>query len=155
MPDSLTHAGGVVFRRRDTATEYLLVAAKNAPDEWVLPKGHIDRDEAPDAAARREVAEETGIDARLIGRIPGRVNFAAVHDGAPEVVRAVFYLMEYVGDAETDPETGAGPDTGTASENRALRWLLLDDARAALTFPESRDVLVRAEELRVLSQQAR
>lgn len=143
MPDSITHAGGAVFRRRGDTVEYLLVAAKDTADEWVLPKGHIDRDEPPEAAAIREVTEETGILARSVGRIPGRVNFAAVHDGAPEVVRAIFYLMEYAGDADTQ------------AENRALRWLALDDALAALPFPESRDVLTRAEELRALSEQAR
>ena len=143
MPDSITHAGGAVFRRHDDTIEYLLVAAKNAPDEWVLPKGHVAADEDPGAAALREVAEEAGIMARTVGSIPGRVTFAAVHDGAPEVVTAVFYLMEYRGDAEG------------ASENRALRWLPLDDALAALTFPESRDMLTRAEELRLMSEQAR
>lgn len=143
MPDSITHAGGAVFRRRGDTVEYLLVAAKDTADEWVLPKGHIDRNESLETAAIREVAEETGVTARIVGRIPGRVNFAAVHDGAPEVVRAIFFLMEHSGDADIP------------AENRALHWLALDDALAALAFPESRDVLSRAEELRVLSEQAR
>ena len=59
------------------------------------------------------------------------------------MVEAVFYLMEYSGEADTH------------SENRALRWLELDRALAALTFPESRDVLSRAEELRRMSERAR
>lgn len=143
MPNTITHAGGAIFRRRGTTIEYLLVAATNTPDEWVLPKGHIEAGEDPGTAAIREVAEETGINARTIGPIPGRVNFAAVHDGAPEVVRAIFYLMEYQSDADIP------------CEDRALRWLGLEDALAALTFPESRDVLRRAEELRLLSEQAR
>ena len=66
-----------------------------------------------------------------------------VRAGVPEVVTAIFYLMEYRGDADG------------ASENRTLRWLPLDDALAALTFPESRDMLTRAEELRLMSEQAR
>lgn len=143
MPDSLTHAGGAVFRRRGDTIEYLLVAAKDTADEWVLPKGHIDGNETPEAAAVREVAEETGLKAGVVGPIPGRVNFAAVHDGAPEVVRAKFFLMAHEGDA------------GIVPEARALRWLPLEDAIAALAFPESRDVLTRAEELRLLSEQAR
>lgn len=143
MPDSLTHAGGAVFRQRDGAIEYLLVAAKDTADEWVLPKGHIDGDETPETAALREVAEETGLKASVIGPIPGRVNFAAVHDGTPEVVRAKFYLMACEGAAEG------------ATETRAQRWLPHEEAIAALAFPESRDVLIRAEELRLLSEQAR
>ena len=143
MPDTITHAGGAVFRRHDDTIEYLLVAAKNAPDEWVLPKGHVAAGEDPGAAASREVAEEAGIMARTIGSIPGRVTFATIHDGVPEVVTAIFHLMEYRGDADG------------ASENRTLRWLPLDDALAALTFPESRDMLTPAEELRLMSEQAR
>lgn len=143
MSDTITHAGGAVFRLRDDAIEYLLVSVTNTPGEWVLPKGHIDAGEAPDAAALREVMEETGITASIIGPIPGQVNFAAVHDGAPEIVRAKFYLMAYQGNAET------------VSEKRAPRWLPLEEALSTLTYPESRDVLTRAEELRLLSEQAR
>jgi 8-oxo-dGTP pyrophosphatase MutT (NUDIX family) len=143
MPDTLTHAGGAVFRQRGDAIEYLLVAATGRAGEWVLPKGHLDAGENPAAAALREVAEEAGIDARMVGAIPGRVKFASVHDGAAEVVNAIFYLMEYSG------------ETDAPSENRTLRWLPLGDARAALTFPESRDVLSRAEELRLMADRAR
>ncbi len=35
--------------------------------EWSFPKGHIERDEAPQDAARREVREETGIEVALDG----------------------------------------------------------------------------------------
>ena len=34
---------------------------------WLPPGGHIENNEVPDAAAVREVAEETGIRARLVG----------------------------------------------------------------------------------------
>ena len=35
--------------------------------EWAFPKGHIEQDEAPEAAAGREVHEETGIEIALDG----------------------------------------------------------------------------------------
>ncbi|MFT7572682.1 MAG: 8-oxo-dGTP pyrophosphatase MutT (NUDIX family) [Paracoccaceae bacterium] len=143
MPDTITHAGGAIFRQRGTTIEYLLVAATGNTGDWVLPKGHIDAGEDPAIAALREVAEEAGIAARVLGPVPGRLRFPAVHDGKAEVVEAIFYLMEYTGEADSQ------------SENRSLRWLSLDDALATLTFAESREVLSRAEELRLLSDQAR
>lgn len=55
-----SHAGGVVFRRRLGATEFLLVEATDKTDEWVLPKGHVEDGETDPIAATREVLEETG-----------------------------------------------------------------------------------------------
>jgi predicted NUDIX family NTP pyrophosphohydrolase len=43
----LAHPGGPIFRRRDAGA-------------WTIPKGEIEQDEEPLAAARRELAEETG-----------------------------------------------------------------------------------------------
>ena len=34
--------------------------------EWVLPKGHLEAGETPEAAARRAVREETGLDVRIV-----------------------------------------------------------------------------------------
>src|SRR5690606_32924362 len=45
----LGHPGGPFWARRDAGA-------------WTIPKGEIDPDEAPSAAARREFAEETGHD---------------------------------------------------------------------------------------------
>ena len=49
---------------------------------WELPGGWMHADEAPDAAARREVAEELGIDVELddgSGRIDGDWDFKREH----------------------------------------------------------------------------
>ena len=42
-----------------------MVQASNDPDQWVLPKGHIEPDEDPRHCAIREVKEETGVWARI------------------------------------------------------------------------------------------
>ena len=55
-----TSAGGVVFRRgADGVVRFLLI--KDSYDNWGFPKGHVEKDEPPLGAARREVAEETGL----------------------------------------------------------------------------------------------
>jgi 8-oxo-dGTP pyrophosphatase MutT (NUDIX family) len=45
--------------------EILLVYHRKL-DVWLPPGGHIDRDETPDAAVRRELKEEVGIDVELV-----------------------------------------------------------------------------------------
>jgi 8-oxo-dGTP pyrophosphatase MutT (NUDIX family) len=60
-------AGILLYRRRSTGAEVLLVHpggpfwARRDDGAWSIPKGEFDASEAPEAAARREFAEETGI----------------------------------------------------------------------------------------------
>lgn len=120
-----THAGGVVYRITDRGPEFLVVTARRQPDQWVLPKGHIERGERPEETAVREVAEETGVVAAIERPLPAVV----IHlDG--EEQRIEFFLMRAVRD-------------GGAREGRRLAWLTPDAALAALPFEESRR-LVRA-----------
>ena len=71
---ALTHAGGVVYRGDGAARRVLLVRAKPAPHDWVLPKGHLERGETPEETARREVREEAGVDAEPL-RYAGTIEF--------------------------------------------------------------------------------
>ncbi len=50
-------AGGIVL---DESGDQVLLLIRPSRDEVRLPKGHIERDEEPVAAALREVQEETG-----------------------------------------------------------------------------------------------
>lgn len=51
-------AGGIVLRQAETPL--FAVVRPRKRNEWVLPKGRLDRGETPRAAAEREVIEETG-----------------------------------------------------------------------------------------------
>jgi 8-oxo-dGTP diphosphatase len=52
-----------VFRRRNNDLQVLAIQRKGEPamGEWALPGGHANQEEIPEVAARRELAEETGI----------------------------------------------------------------------------------------------
>jgi predicted NUDIX family NTP pyrophosphohydrolase len=62
-------AGLLLFRRQDNEVEVLLghmggpFWAKKDAAAWSLPKGELEPDEEPEAAARREFAEELGLPA--------------------------------------------------------------------------------------------
>jgi len=111
--------------------EYLLAQAKRAPQEWVLPKGHIERGEGTKEAAVREVREESGVWACL-KRALKDVSFTV--DGERVTVR--FYLMEAV-------EEGNATD-----ERRQHVWLPLNEALARISHAESQDLLRLAEQER-------
>ena len=57
-------AGAVVHRTANRTTEVLLIHRPRY-DDWSLPKGHLDNGETYEAAAAREVEEETGFTGEL------------------------------------------------------------------------------------------
>ncbi len=72
-PKRETSAGGVVFRLTPEGPKFLLI--KDAYHKWGLPKGHLDRGEVPEAAARREVGEETGLQDLVMHRPLGMIDW--------------------------------------------------------------------------------
>jgi ADP-ribose pyrophosphatase YjhB (NUDIX family) len=126
-----THAGGVVFRSA-TETEYLLVRpSKRQGDEWVLPKGHIKKHETSAEAARREVAEETGVTAGIVQPL-GVISFVANQ----ERVHALFFLMEFL---EEDKARKEKP-------GREHRWFALDAALHQSIHPQTKELLQLADQ---------
>ena len=61
----LTHAGGVVYRRKYEGSAVLVGEASRDRSQWVLPKDNIEPGEDPRVTAVREVREETGHWARV------------------------------------------------------------------------------------------
>src|SRR5436190_15495980 len=53
----------LVFRKTDNQTQILLIRRKNEPfkDSWAIPGGFVDENEDLEAAAKRELLEETQI----------------------------------------------------------------------------------------------
>ena len=59
-----------------------------------LPKGHPDGDETPEQAATREVAEETGVAAELVGEL-GETHYRYERKRRRVAKRVAFFLFEY------------------------------------------------------------
>jgi ADP-ribose pyrophosphatase YjhB (NUDIX family) len=122
----LTHAGGVVFRG-DRDRRVLLVRAKPAPHDWVLPKGHIERGETPEETARREVREEAGVDAEPMRQV-GVLEFDTPNG---KHVRSAFYLMRFV-------------KTVPPQEQREIKWATIDEALRLVQFDDTRELIEAA-----------
>jgi 8-oxo-dGTP pyrophosphatase MutT (NUDIX family) len=84
-----TAAGGVVFY----GWRVLLLRRKSG--EWVMPKGKLDEGEDPATAALREVKEETGLAARILGEIgPTQFRYSRRNSGTIIQKTVYWYLME-------------------------------------------------------------
>jgi len=131
-PGNLSHAGGVVFRLRSGTVEYLLVEATNDPSKWVLPKGHVEEGEQARETAVREVHEETGVWASILGDL-GAVIWSV--DGSAVTTR--FFLMRAIG-------RGLRQD-----KDRRHAWFTLQEAIAKANHIETHELLQAAEQRRL------
>lgn len=131
----LESSGGVVYRVRQERVEVALVQTQRGA--WVLPKGAVERGEKPDAAAIREVLEETGIVSDVqenLGEIRYEVRPDLWTGFVPKIVHQ-YLLHAKSGNIRPDP-----------AEHVEARWVSLSDALRMLHHANERTVMVRAEE---------
>ena len=132
-----TSAGGLVVDRVDAADggpRAAVIARRNRAGrvEWCLPKGHPEPDETLEQTAVREVAEETGIQGRVLSEL-GTIDywFSVTDKRIHKVVH--HYLLEAVGGRltiEDDPD----------AEAIDVAWVPLTDLGERLTFPNERRI---------------
>jgi len=145
-------AGGVVLRPISGAWHVALIEpqkddsppAKTARKTAVLclPKGLVDAGEKPEAAAVREVYEETGIAAQAVTKL---VDLKYVYvrtwgDGERVFKIVSFYLMRYLSGEIDD----VAPEM-RIEVKRAL-WVPLADARKQMAYSGERKVLLQSTE---------
>jgi predicted NUDIX family NTP pyrophosphohydrolase len=131
-------AGVLVYRRRGTAIEVLLVHpggpywARKDDGAWSIPQGEFEADEAPIDAARREFAEETGVELRapLVPLSPiAQSRAKTVHAFAAEGDVDVGRIVSNTFALEWPPRSGrmqAFPEIDRAA------WFSLDEARTKI-----------------------
>ena len=129
-------AGGVVFRQADESIQIAIVQI--VPEmRWQLPKGVIDPGETIEAAALREVREESGIEAEMIAPIDTiEYWFSAEYDGERRRYHKFvhFFLMQF----------RAGDVGDHDDEVAESRWVTIDEALRLLEFKSERDVVTKA-----------
>jgi len=132
-----TSAGGVVFRRgAEGVVRFLLI--RDSYKNWGFPKGHLEPGEPPAEAARREVAEETGL-SDLVLRGPIQViDWYFRFRGKTIHKYCHFFLFESrQGDPVPQAEEGI---TDCA-------WHQLAEAVRTISYANARGVLERAAEM--------
>ncbi len=130
IPAEETSSGGVVFRRRDDGPVVLLI--RDAYRNWGFPKGHVEPGEEAATAALREVAEETGLTDLVLHGPVQDIDWFFRFRGRLIHKTCTFFLIESPsGDALPQAEEGIS----------ACRWLPLEEALAAVSYANAREVL--------------
>jgi 8-oxo-dGTP pyrophosphatase MutT (NUDIX family) len=153
-------AGGVVYRKVDGHYEFL-IGMHSGYHKWVLAKGMVERGESTGETAIREVAEEVGVEAKIVDLTPiktieyyyfadletkvgkdakgqdsqRRVGKYQEQGGAKTRVhkKVVFYLMEME------------RDLGAAGwEMSERKWVSFEDGMKVLAFETEREVFEAA-----------
>ena len=137
IPGPIPAVGVVCFRRDGPGAPEVLLIRRGKPPregEWSLPGGRIEPGEAVRDAALRELAEETGVQARLVGLID-------VVDGLFGTAHhyvLIDYLAEWV-----SGEPVAGDDAVEA------RFVPLAEVEALIDWSETRRVIAEGAAMRL------
>ncbi len=132
-------AGGLAWRREGDGSVSVVLVRPAGRKSWVLPKGHVEPGETVEAAARREVREESGL---TVGEIQplGEISYvySARERGGAALTRIFkrvhFFLMEQAG----------GDPAAHDSEIEEVAWMTLAQARSRATHESERQLIAKA-----------
>ena len=137
-------AGAIVFRKEGSKIYYLLLHYQSG--HWEFPKGHIEENESEEETAKREIAEETGLeDIEIVGGFKEYVKYffrrsyglkGEARKKAPWVFKIVIFFL-----AQTETE-----EVKISFEHKGFKWLQYNEAFKQLTFKNSKRILEEAND---------
>jgi 8-oxo-dGTP pyrophosphatase MutT (NUDIX family) len=128
-------SGGVIFRKSGNSIEVALIAVRGRK-AWCLPKGLIDKNEAPPETALREVREEAGLHGEIIEKIGHISYWYFINEDRVKVHKMVhFFLLKYI-----------KGDTGDHDhEVDEARWFQIDEAIETLSYRSEKQIMQKAK----------
>ncbi|WP_322766437.1 MULTISPECIES: NUDIX hydrolase [unclassified Frankia] len=127
-----TSAGGLVLDDPSEMANAALIARRDRRGRllWSLPKGHVEGGETAEQAAVREVAEETGVTGRVLGRL-GTIDFWFVAGRARVHKTVHHYLLLRTAGELSDADV----------EVSEVAWVPLVEVRELLAYDDERRLL--------------
>ena len=136
-----TSAGGLVIDGIDGPRDTQFAALIGRVDRrgrmlWSLPKGHIEQGETAEQTAIREVAEETGIQGKVLAAL-GSIDYWFVTEGRRVHKTVHHYLLRFSGGELSDEDV----------EVTEVAWVPLHELPARLAYADERRLAEVAGEL--------
>jgi 8-oxo-dGTP pyrophosphatase MutT (NUDIX family) len=133
-------AGGVVVRRLKGGWHLAAIRPAGKVEVWALPKGLIGQGENAAETAAREVAEETGLEGRLLEKL-GDVRYVYSWKGERVFKVVSFFLFR--------ARRGRLGDLPPAHRHEVAetRWLPLEEAPRLLAYKGEREMAEKARGL--------
>ena len=133
-PHSVSVAGVIV----DAQNRALLIQRRDN-GKWEPPGGVLEREETIPEALQREVLEETGLVAEVVGPLESiDYWFVSYYDPEPARIhkRVHFFLLRHTGGSTNDHD----------DEVKDARWVEIGEALRLLSFDGERRVMAKAQE---------
>lgn len=121
-------AGGIVFNKNK-----VLLTKHSENHHWGFPKGLIEEGQNSEQAALREVKEEGGVEAEILGKV-GYSKYIYTFEGDKIFKVVTYFLMKYISGNPKDHDW----------EMEEAGWFSLDEALKTLSFPQDKELLKQA-----------
>jgi bis(5'-nucleosidyl)-tetraphosphatase len=125
----MEHSAGIVPIRKG---KFLLI--KNTKtQEWGFPKGHLEKGESEEEAAHRELHEETGLHATLVGGFKETISYLMCESGKRK--KATYFLGR----------AGRTAVVHHLDDVDGHKWCSYEEAKALLVHDDLKTVLEKAK----------
>jgi 8-oxo-dGTP diphosphatase len=119
-------AGGIIYRKHNSKVEIALIL--DSFGKWTFPKGHIEKGEKPEIAAKREVGEEIGITNLKIISLIDKIDYW-FKEKDELIHKFVYYYL-----IAAPPESRLKAQT---SEIKDAQWFLPEEAEEKLGYKKN------------------
>lgn len=127
--ETIFSAGGVLT---DIENKKVYLVYKNASGEWLLPKGRLENGETIEAAAQREIFEETGYENKVKNLLSTQIR-PDVND--PSKTKVIFWFFASL-------ESGnQRKRTQMENESFAGKWFSKEEAIESLKYDEDKSLI--------------